>query len=391
MPVCKSWMKYAWEGEHCENPPWTDDPEGLCILHSLKPEKNKTLFDQTLKEKLARHDFDFRGVFFPGPVSFAQQNFNQATRFQKAQFGGWADFREAEFSAAADFSQADFTQAANFAKTKFAGPVQFSQTAMLGEVDFREAGFAAEGLFQGINAASPAPFRAFFQDIHFEARGRLQFQDLSLEQVSFLGSDMRRVAFHNVRWPILHGRQIVFDELRLHKKDELAFFSSASRPDYGLKAEDVCARLEKLYRYLKLNYEQEGDQKQAGDFHYGEMDMHRRADTWRRLFPLSWYNLYWALSGYGERPLRALGWLLGLLWGMAALMSATGLQTASGGRAGLGTAVIFLLEQATLLRPTWAAPVTTGGHVVSALSRIMIPAQAALFILALRNRLGRRR
>ena len=115
-----------------------------------------------------------------------------------------------------------------------------------------------------------------------------------------------------------------------------------------------------------------------------------RPRTYRR-FPLSWYNLYWALSGYGERPLRALVWLVGLLGGLAALMSATGLQTPAGDRVGLGTALIFLLEQATLLRPAWAAPVTTGGHVVSALSRIMIPAQAALFILALRNRLGRRR
>lgn len=72
-------------------------------------------------------------------------------------------------------------------------------------------------------------------------------------------------------------------------------------------------------------------------------------------------------------------------------MSAAGLQTPDGVQVGFGTALIFLLEQATLLRPAWAAPLTTGGHVVSALSRIMMPAQATLFILALRNRLGRRR
>lgn len=91
---------------------------------------------------------------------------------------------------------------------------------------------------------------------------------------------------------MLYGRQIVFDELRLHKKDSRGSLAAGSRLDYGLKYEDVCAYLEKLYRYLKLNYEQEGDQKQDGDSHYREMDMHRRADPWRRRFPLSWYNLY---------------------------------------------------------------------------------------------------
>jgi hypothetical protein len=362
----------------------------LCILHSLKPEKDKYLFDQTLKDKLARQDFDFRGVFFPGSVSFAQRKFTDPVSFQSAHFARWADFHEAEFSAAADFSQVTFAQAANFAKAKFNNPVNFRRAEIHGEADFRETAFADEGLFQQINASSQASFSAFFQKIHFEANGRLHFQDLSLDQVSFLGSDMRRLAFHNVRWPVLHGRQIVFDELLLQEKSKPGFLSLASQPEYGLRYEDVCAGLEKLYRYLKLNYEQEGDLKQASDFHYGEMEMHRRANPWRRRFPLSWYNLYWALSGYGERPLRALGWLLGLLSGMGLLMSSMGLETVSGERVAFGSSLIFLLEQATLLRPTWAAPATTGAHVVSAVSRIMIPAQAALFILALRNRLGRR-
>ena len=39
--------------------------------------------------------------------------------------------------------------------------------------------------------------------------------------------------------------------------------------------------------------------------------MHRRASPWRRWVPVSWYNLYRCLSGYGERPLRALVWLIG--------------------------------------------------------------------------------
>ncbi len=43
------------------------------------------------------------------------------------------------------------------------------------------------------------------------------------------------------------------------------------------------------------------------------------------------------------------------------------------------------------MRPEWPQPVTTGGNLLSALSRFIILSQAALFLLALRNRLGRRR
>ena len=145
-----------------------------------------------------------------------------------------------------------------------------------------------------------------------------------------------------------------------------------------------------LYRYLKLDYEQEGDLKQAGDFHYGEMEMHRQASFWRRWFPLSWYNLYLVLSGYGERPLRAVGCLAGLVAGMAFLLQWLGLKTPEGHLAGFGEAVIYLLELASLMRPEWSTPTTAGGHFLSALSHFLILGQVAMFLLAIRNRLGRR-
>jgi hypothetical protein len=49
-------MKYSWEGTSCEEPSWEGDPERLCILHSLVPEKDKKAFDQAVKDKLARED-----------------------------------------------------------------------------------------------------------------------------------------------------------------------------------------------------------------------------------------------------------------------------------------------------------------------------------------------
>ena len=395
MPACKSWMKYAWEGHYCENPPWPQDPEGLCILHSLKPEKDKETFAQAVGEKLARPDYDFREVYFPHPVSFAKQKFTQPANFRGARFAGWADFRESEFLEGADFSHARFPQAAIFERVRFARETSFQGAEMLGEADFRGAAVEGSVTFQQVNesrGAGPRPaFTASFRYVSFGSEGFLRFQDLSLSQVSFLGADLRRVNFHNVRWHAHRGRQVIYDEALLGRIGLPAALDHALAFDHTLSYEDTCARVEELYRYLKLNYEQEGDLKQAGDFHYGEMEMHRRANPWRRWFPFSWYNLYGALSGYGERPLRALAWLLGLLGGLAAILSHSGLQTTSGGQAGWGAALIYLLQQATLIHPDWAIPATSGGNLLGALSRILLPAQAALFILALRNRLGRRR
>lgn len=393
MSTCKSWMKYSWEGHYCENPSWETDPEGLCILHSLIPEKDKNAFDQALQDKLSSEDFDFREVFFPGPVSFPRQKFKKFANFHGAKFAGWADFRDAEFVAGADFSHAGFAQAALFEKARFAGQVLFKDTEITGEADFRDAIFESLAIFQGINEpreiAGRLPLIAYFQYLAFGPWGRLQFQDLSLALASFLGTDLRRMEFHNVRWYAYQGRQAIYDEILLRRKED-PYVLSITRREQGLDYERLCARVGELYRYLKLDYEQEGDLKQAGDFHYGEMEMHRQASPWRRWFPLSWYNLYLVLSGYGERPLRALGCLVGLVAGVAGLLQWLGLQTADGRLAGFSEAAIYLLELTSLTRPAWPQPITTGGQFLSALSHFLILGQAAMFLLAIRNRLGRR-
>jgi hypothetical protein len=161
-------------------------------------------------------------------------------------------------------------------------------------------------------------------------------------------------------------------------------------PDSPLEA-DKYGEVERLYRNLKMNYIKEGDYKNAGDFHYGEMEMHRRASKWR-WFLLYWYNIYRFLSGYGERPSWALGWLAVFLTGMAGLVWGLGLEVGNPSHmASFGDSFIYLLQKATLQRPTWAEPVGFLGKLVAGLSVLLIPGQAALFLLALRNRLGQRR
>jgi len=388
-------MKYSWEGTYCEEPSWEGDPEGLCILHSLVPEKDKKAFDQAFKDKMAREDYDFREVFFPGPISFIGHKFNKGVNFRGAKFFGWANFREAEFADLADFSSAKFAQTAIFEKARFSGQALFKNTEITGEADFRGATFDGHTVFHQINKergiSKAPPLTAFFQYLSFGPWGLLRFQDLSLDQASFLGTDLRRCEFHNVHWHSYRGRQVVYDEMLLREKGESSLVGFAPAFEHRLDYEGLCVSIEELYRYLKLNHEKEGDQKQAGDFHYGEMEMHRWANPWRRWFPFSWSNLYWALSGYGERPLRAFGWLLGLIGGMGLALSYLGLKTHPGMGTGFRPAVVYLLQQATLIRPDWAEPVTLGGQMIGAMSRLLIPAQLALFLLALHSRLGRRR
>jgi hypothetical protein len=79
--------------------------------------------------------------------------------------------------------------------------------------------------------------------------------------------------------------------------------------------------------------------------------------------------------------------LAGLVWGL-------GLEVGNAPNtqiAGFADSFIYILQKATLQRPAWAEPMGFGGKLVAGLSVIIIPGQAALFLLALRNRLGRRR
>jgi len=150
--------------------------------------------------------------------------------------------------------------------------------------------------------------------------------------------------------------------------------------------------VERLYRQLKINYEEERDFKRVGDFHYGEMEMHRRGSPWRQWVPFSWHNLYRVLSGYGERPLRAFIWLLLIIPAWAGLVWGLGIDRASPqAPANYWDTLLFIFEKVTFQRPAVPAGLTWLGKFLSGLSVLLIPGQAALFILALRNRLGRRR
>ncbi|AJT68662.3 hypothetical protein T261_7060 [Streptomyces lydicus] len=79
-----------------------------------------------------------------------------------------------------------------------------------------------------------------------------------------------------------------------------------------------------VYRQLRKSLEDGKNEPDAADFYYGEMEM-RRHDRDRPWAERALIAVYWAVSGYGLRASRAIGWLLAamtvtllalMLWGL---------------------------------------------------------------------------
>lgn len=84
------------------------------------------------------------------------------------------------------------------------------------------------------------------------------------------------------------------------------------------------ADLARVYRQLRKSLEDGKSEPDAADFYYGEMEM-RRLDRSRPSGERGLLAAYWAVSGYGLRASRALGWLFAamtatvlaiMLWGL---------------------------------------------------------------------------
>jgi uncharacterized protein YjbI with pentapeptide repeats len=375
-------------------------------------------------------DISFTDATFVGRSSFKETEFSGKTDFNSAIFCGQSTFEEAKFRDDAYFFHANFFEMVFFIGAEFYGRAYFSGAAFMMESDFQatffkdvvfeEAGFyesadfdkaifLERATFKSINRRQPLirrnkcpnasnfngvkwppPFKGKFGDIKLQDKGALCFQDLSLSDVCFEGTDLREVEFKNVSWPCRWGRNIIYDEFLFYQPVlVLEEIPNKYRAEFKKPTRETYARIEDLYRQLKLNYQKEGDLKNVSDFYYGEMEMYRRASKWR-WFPYR-YNLYWALSGYGERPFRALGWLAGFLLVFPLTIWLLGLDISSPGQSpGFWETFSYMFEKVTLKRPELASINSLGRFIIS-LGLLIIPGQAALFLLALRNRLGRRR
>jgi len=238
---------------------------------------------------------------------------------------------------------------------------------------------------------------------------RLRFEEVDLSCVSLIDTDLGNIQFIDTTWPKKDGKKHQRYKLIEEKLGEASPSS-----------------IEAYYRKLKKRAVEEHNQAEISEWHYCEKEMAREQGgvRWPVLF------LYWLSSGYGERPLRAAGVLLGLLVLVTFLMGfCFGLQPVVSGKElliidcmpneevfhyglepaewesetfkiksfsdfngqNLGKIVLNTLQNALFLKDTAFKPVRNvpDGLVQTLFTRILIPIQFALFAFALRNKFRR--
>jgi len=439
--VCDTgeWMRSA-----CKGLPFYKEHESqrYCVLHYPCKEKSAD-FKAALETKLNSKDFDFRGVCFPDEVDFtgfefsedvdfSSATFNAVAHFSFATFSAGAGFSEATFSANAYFSGAKFGENANYSGAMFTTYASFSFATFCADAGFREATFSADASFRRAKFSADVAFEltvfharadfggAYFHDslrflgsvkerlladgaslaamalgkdpsldfqhVRIENPEQISFGKLNLRPHWFINVDSRKFDFTEVEWVgLLERRYTVADEIN--------------------KAKEVAPSPHKLLSkacwQLASNAEENHRFREASHLRYWSMDTQRREMSMKDAFYwLHW--IYWGLSGYGERILRAfigLIVILGLFTFLykqvgfsqqsPATASETATSTVSEDRVGkpleLVRAFTYSLGVMSLQKPE-PRPVTSAAQTLVILETIFGPVQAALLALAIRRR-----
>jgi uncharacterized protein YjbI with pentapeptide repeats len=437
-------------GSACKGLPTDDKRAGklYCVLHSPRVNKDLAAFEGAIEKKLRDKDFDFAGVYFPENLNFYKATVEGPAVFRKATFERGAHCLDATFEGRADFTGATFKgreatfQASTFMKK--GGVARFHGTTFMKEAIFRKTTFEGEAIFYDATFESEAEFtmatfmnkadfswatfkeKAIFTESRFEEEGKfwsLQTTSgtvLSLraaeierpERISFHSTSLRPSAFVDVnpqefdftdvewfRWP--KGDELKQEDEQLKQEDELKQGDKLKLED-EIKAVEAQGRplpyprptamrkLQRACRRLMNNAEENRDYPTANKFHYWSMELLRK-ESWRRLGLIG--TLYWALSGYGERPRRAFLVLVGMwalfafLYGMVAGAIEHVEQAALYSLATMVrlTNIPAMAEVTTLLQPSepglFQVLVTAEG--------ILGPLQIALLALAIRRQVMR--
>jgi hypothetical protein len=298
-----------------------------------------------------------------------------------AKFSGDADFRGAKFSGDADFEGAEFSgDCSLLGGEPSSGSVRIStrvETAKDATVDF-----------QWVRLLKPQ---------------QVFFHHVDLSRWSFLDTDLRRIDFDDVTWgtipsPIAIAPMVGDGSVAIsHGAFCCGYFAYAETyADADSYLHEIrvlrkstkrrLAKVERLYRHLKQNYESQRDYGRAGDFYYGEMEMKRR-----QLNPLGQipFWIYRILSGYGESYPRALFWLVVMWLLFAVLFTVVGYTDEWGNHADLWRSLIYSAQSMTLFHELNITFHSAWGKAIKLVASVLGVIQIALFGLALQRRFKR--
>jgi uncharacterized protein YjbI with pentapeptide repeats len=144
----------------CSSQPFYQECDGkrYCVFHYPGNDKVRD-FNSALKTKLNARDLDFRGIWFPGEVDFAEFNFENEVNFNGAIFTGWTTFRSAKFQKEASFKHCEFRSQAHFSNATFLSEGDFSYAEFRNVADFENATFNMAVLLMGADFKRKATFR----------------------------------------------------------------------------------------------------------------------------------------------------------------------------------------------------------------------------------------
>jgi uncharacterized protein YjbI with pentapeptide repeats len=326
-------------------------------------------------------DAVFDAVTFSGDAGFNAAIFARGARFGSATFSGDAGFDSAVFSGDAQFDLAVFERARDVGPLVCAGTVDLS-TASFGmpvtvrvaaqrvvcrrtrwaetatmwvryaEVDLSDAVVdhplavaTRQRPFDGPrgpldeSAMGSARAQAKVVSLRGVDAAHLVLTDLDLSACLFCGTihlDQVRLEGRcpfglpnpaGIHWrrglPVRHTQRLLLAEEQhwRHSRPHPVPGWLPAPPGVDIVEPPALAA---LYRALRKSYEDSRNEPGAADFYYGEMEM-RRADATIAPAERGLLNIYWALSGYGLRAARAVGWLLAavaltmllmMLWGL---------------------------------------------------------------------------
>lgn len=450
MACCKA-IKYEW----CKDleTVYTDEEEkDYCVFHAPKGHKgvsleefNNLVFQRIEEAKNSGQECNLSGTIFEGEIIFTQFNkknplpdidfsfitFTENAYFAYVNFSGYADFRNTIFKSYAQFVNvtfdgiayfinATFNKSSDFMGTIFKNRTYFDSVYFKGNVKFNSTVFGGPLSFSGtlwkismnreivaeyLIPKSKEPSLTFKKNALFKkttfteevafwgclTEGIIRFEDVDLSHVSFLETNLYNFNFICCKWPQKKGRDVLYDEIQIKSpKDKKAF-----------------ELVEDLYRQLKQKYKKELNEPEVSNWHYGEKEMFRKKRLWRRFNPISFSNLYWAFSGYGECPVRAGIMLLLLLifimtgmnyFGLVPFVEGNpvyGVTQIKGFSGSIDWTKLWLLFYNTIQHilffktPFFKPEILSGNIFLTVFTRIIIPIQATMFAFALRNKFRR--
>ncbi|SFB98935.1 pentapeptide repeat-containing protein [Streptomyces aidingensis] len=398
--------------------------------------------------------FDGRARFgaaqFTGDARFNDARFRTDAYFTVARFSGAANFDNAEFTGTAGFGGARFLGAAFFGETRFAAnarfdTARFGEALTLGPLVCAEALVLAGAVFGApvvieaavrravcvrtrwtstatlrlrhatvdltdavlefpVTIAAAPPFRG--QETPFTDREPAGVRLLSLD-----GADAAHLTLNSVDLSACRfAGALHLDQLRLEGRctfgstprrwsprrtlAEEHHWRAWSVPPEGSPAPPEPAALSVLYRQLRKSLEDGKNEPDAADFYYGEMEM-RRHDTTRPRAERALLTAYWALSGYGLRASRALGWLSAAITVTVAALTLWGVPAGPPYGSGTGRFTAERVDTAfqvavnSVVFRSAEEDLTTAGAYIELTARLTEPILLGLAILAVRGRLKR--